>query len=313
MAEQDDQLLNDRVRAHLDRVTKLPAPVGLERRLMDIATEMPPPAWRRRFGRLATGTAVVVAFAGVVGVALWTHQGGHAGPAAAPGAGSAGITAAGVTVPVSVGFRDLVTGVAVRAGDHVRRGQPLLSLDPGMLREQGPSLTAQIALLNSEIQAAKARVTATANQDSAHATVLWQEINTYQYQAAIVQQQLDLAEGRATEILTPIDGVIGKVSIQPGAFASPGQVLLTVLDLSHVQVTIDVPNDVTSGTPADITVDKLPGVALHGQVVAVEPTTTGSGSRFTATVDAPNTSGERVVPGLRAWVRFTSSSANQGN
>jgi multidrug efflux pump subunit AcrA (membrane-fusion protein) len=44
--------------------------------------------------------------------------------------GGSGTTSAGITVPVSVDFRDLVTDIGVRAGDQVRRGQPLISLDP---------------------------------------------------------------------------------------------------------------------------------------------------------------------------------------
>ena len=58
--------------------------------------------------------------------------------------GGVGVTTAGITVRVSVDFRDLVTDVGVRPGDQVRRGQPLLSLDPAPFQVQATQLNAKL-------------------------------------------------------------------------------------------------------------------------------------------------------------------------
>lgn len=324
MFEQDDQRLNDRLRAHLDRVTKRPAPLGFERGLMNIAIDRRPPIWRNRLARLAVGTATAAAFAAVAGLALWSHQAGgpgHAGGAGRPTSGTptvhadgVGTTDAGITVPVSLDFRDLVTGLNVRPGDQVRRGQQLIAFDPQAFRVQAPMLQAKLALLASEVQSTQARLdTANRNGDSAQAVSLQQQINGYQAQSAIAQGQVAIAEGRAPVILSPIDGVVGSVNIQPGAFASPGEVLLAVLDLSHIRVTATLPVSsqtfATNGAPAEVTIPGMSGVVLRGQVIQIEPGASGDGKSITAIIDAPNTSDRRVIPGMQVQVRVSAGPA----
>lgn len=234
---------------------------------------------------------------------------------AGPGAvtdhpGGVGTTAAGVTVPISIDFRDLVTDVGVHAGDTVRRGQPLISLDPTPFQEQEASLQSKLALLNSQIQSAQARLAlAQRAGDSGQATGLAEQINSYQGEYAIVQQQIDIAQGRATQLLSPIDGVIGDVHILPNGIASPGEELLTVLDLTHVQVTANLPvadkPAVTDGSQATVSFINLPGVQLQGNVVQVAASASANGQSFQATIDAPNTADRRVLPGLQAYVQVS--------
>jgi RND family efflux transporter MFP subunit len=216
--------------------------------------------------------------------------------------------AAGVTVPITVDFRDLVTDVGVHAGDTVRRGQPLISLDPTPFQQQAASLQSKLALLNSQIQSAQARLAlAQRAGDSGQVTALTEQINSYQGEYAIVQQQIDIAQGRATQLLSPIDGVIGQVNILPGGIASPGEPLLTVLDLSHIQVTANLPiadkPAVTDGSKATVSFINLPGVQLQGNVVQVAASASANGQSFQATIDAPNTADQRVLPGLQAYVQ----------
>jgi multidrug resistance efflux pump len=288
---------------------------------MNIAVDRRPPVWRTRLGGLVLGTATVAAFAAVAGLALWAHQtggpgraGGAAGPGATSGTAKAhvdgtGTTDAGMTMHVSVDFRDLVTGVLVHPGDQVRRGQPLLSFDPAGFQQQAAALNAKLELLSAQIQSATQSMRSSESGDMLVVTTEAERINSLQAQQAIVQQQIDIAQGRATQILTPIDGVVSNVTIQPGAFAAPGQVLLTVLDLTRVRVTADLPigrlASVKFGTPVEVTLTNLPGVVLHGQVVNIMPGTTGDGKSFQAIIEAPNTSDKRVIPGLKAWVRLT--------
>jgi membrane fusion protein, multidrug efflux system len=224
--------------------------------------------------------------------------------------GGVGTTTAGITVPISVDFRDLVTDVGVHAGDTVRRGQPLISLDPTPFQQQAATLQSKLSLLNSQIQSAQARlVLAQRSGDGGQATALAEQINSAQGEQQIVTQQIDIAQGRATQLLSPIDGVIGDVHILPNGIASPGTVLLTVLDLSHIQVTANLPiadkPAVTEGSSAAVSFINLPGVELQGTVVLVAASASSNGQSFQATIDAPNTADRRVLPGLQAYVRVT--------
>jgi len=221
--------------------------------------------------------------------------------------GGVGTTSAYITVPVSVDFRDLVTDIGVRAGDQVRRGQPLISLDPQPFQLQATQLQTKLALLTSQIQSAQARLAGA--RDQGQQTALQAQINSYQGEYAVVQQQIAIAQGRATQIDSPIDGVIGSVNILAGGFASPGQVLLTVLDLSRIDVTANLPiadyQVIKVGASADITFTNLPGVALQGKVIQTAASASGNGTVFQATVDAANTVDKRVIPNLQAYVRIT--------
>ncbi len=79
-----------------------------------------------------------------------------------------------------------------------------------------------------------------------------------------------------THILSPVDGYIGRKTIETGARISAGETLLSVVEprvwvvanfretqLSRVQV----------GDPVEISVDALPTLKLHGHVDSVSPAT----------------------------------------
>jgi RND family efflux transporter MFP subunit len=229
--------------------------------------------------------------------------------------GGVGITAAGISVPVSVDFRDLVTDVSVRPGIAVHRGQPLVSLDPTPFQAQSNALHTKQQLIQTEIQNAQGRLAvAQAKGDAPTVAALQAQIASYQGQYVIVQQQIDIAQGRATQLLAPIDGAIGEVKIAAGAFAAPGQTLLTVVDTSHIQVTASLPISdrqfVSLGAPADISVTPSPGstvsgAVLTGKVIEIAAGASGAGQVFQATVDAANTADHSVLPGLQAYVRVT--------
>jgi membrane fusion protein (multidrug efflux system) len=229
--------------------------------------------------------------------------------------GGVGITVAGISVPVTVDFRDLVTDVSVRPGAAVHRGQPLVSLDPTPFQAQATALHTKQNVIQTEIQNAQGRLAiAQAKGDAPQTAALHAQIVSYQAQYVIVQQQLDIAQGRGTQLLAPIDGAVGEVKIAAGAFAAPGQTLLTVVDTSHIQVTASLPISdrrfVSLGEPADISVTPSPGstvsgAVLTGKVIEIAAGASGAGQVFQATVDAANTADHSVLPGLQAYVRVT--------
>ncbi len=95
------------------------------------------------------------------------------------------------------------------------------------------------------------------------------------------RQRLILAEARRQvrelDVLSPVDGVVGSLSINPEDRVSPNQQLMTVIDLSAFEIEIDIPenyaDDISIGAGAEI---DYQGHIYSGRVSSVSPEVSGS-------------------------------------
>lgn len=182
---------------------------------------------------------------------------------------AAGTVRAARRAELSTRLMGRVEAVRVRAGDRVRPGQVLLTVERA-------SLTA------AQQQAAAALAQATANlrrterlyADSAAPLVQLEAARTAraqaEAQAGAVRADLAYAEVRA-----PFGGIVTSRLVDPGDQASPGQPLLVVEDRSAREIVVTVPDEIGQQLRA-------------GQSAAVEIGT--GGRRVTARIEA-------VVPG----------------
>ena len=119
--------------------------------------------------------------------------------------------------------------------------------------------------------------------------------------AQLAQARLDLDHATVT---APIDGVIGKTSLQPGDFLTTGQAAMPLIattlwvdanfketDLTHVAV----------GQPATIEVDTFPGRKWQARVASISP---ASGAEFSV-LPPQNATGNWVKIVQRIPVRLT--------
>lgn len=119
------------------------------------------------------------------------------------------------------------------------------------------------------------------------------------------------AEARleATQAISPFDGVVGSVDIRLGEFASPGQVVVVVSDLDHLQVEttdlseLDLPK-VHVDDAATVAIDAL-GEQAFGHIIAISPVADLLGGDvvykvFVALDNAP----DGLRPGMTAVVTF---------
>jgi len=127
--------------------------------------------------------------------------------------------------------------------------------------------------------------------------------------AQLEQARLDL--DHAT-VRAPIDGVVGKVSLQPGDFLATGQAAMPLVatqtlwvdanfketDLTHVGV----------GQPATIEVDTYPGKKWNAHVASISP---ASGSQFSL-LPAQNATGNWVKIVQRIPVRLAIDDSGNG-
>jgi HlyD family secretion protein len=161
-----------------------------------------------------------------------------------------------------------VVEVRVKDGDHVKKGDLLVRLDQTDARARLDSSTAKIARLRSATDHAEADL-AKASRDAgrfreltgrgaASSTELADARSALaKAQATLQMNRNELAEAEAmrrtsqqeldrTEIRAPIDGVVAGLDVEvgeviiPGTTNLPGAVLMTVGDLSRMQVRADV-------------------------------------------------------------------------
>jgi HlyD family secretion protein len=82
---------------------------------------------------------------------------------------------------------------------------------------------------------------------------------------------------RELDVLSPVDGVVGSISINPEDNVTSNQQLMTVIDLSAFEIAIDVPenyaDDISIDSEAEITYE---GRTYSGRVSSMSPEVTGS-------------------------------------
>lgn len=113
--------------------------------------------------------------------------------------------------------------------------------------------------------------------------------------ARVKYAEAQLAAAKAAiadlELISPLDGVISEVYINPNERVIPGSPVLLIGDLEQLQVSttdlseIDVAQ-IAVGDPAIITFDSLPDLVLQGTVHRIAPKADeGSGVNFPVTID----------------------------
>ena len=88
--------------------------------------------------------------------------------------------------------------------------------------------------------------------------------------AALEQARLNLAR---TEVLAPSDGLVTNLQLTVGQYASPGQPVLTFIDLSDYWLSAEFREgslgNVKPGAPAEVAFDVLPGRVYQASVVTI--------------------------------------------
>jgi multidrug efflux pump subunit AcrA (membrane-fusion protein) len=109
-------------------------------------------------------------------------------------------------------------------------------------------------------------------------------------------------------VLSPIDGVVGKVNVEVGQTAAPGMPVATVASYSNrirVRAAVsdaDLPY-VKVGASADVSISALPDQVFSGRVTQVSPIVDPTSRSATVEVTLPNRQ-HRLVPGMTASVQL---------
>lgn len=191
------------------------------------------------------------------------------------------------TVQISSSVMGRIVDLGVDEGDVVTDGQFLLRLDDIYYRslvEQGRAAvaraearlsTAERDLADYEEQFEKGLVSER-ERDEVHATAVSARQSYQEARASLraAQDQLD-----KTVFHAPIDGVVTRLNVEEGenvvtgTMNAPGTVILTISDLSHMEVEAEIDEtdivDVRLGQKAEIEVEALADTVLVGTVTEV--------------------------------------------
>jgi RND family efflux transporter MFP subunit len=222
--------------------------------------------------------------------------------------------------------------VNVKLGDPVRRGQVIAKVEDLEIQEQVRQAEASYQVSQASIRQREADLKlAKTNLDRSKSLYERQLLpqQTYddteaRYQAALAQvdltrAQFEQAKARLeelkvtlsnTQIVSPVDGFVGKRFLDPGAFASTNAPVASVVDIRTVRMVANlVEKDVkrvVAGTPAAVEVDAYPGEKFTGRVSRVAPVFDPATRTAEMEIEVPNP-GFRLKPGMYARVQLTIS------
>lgn len=210
-----------------------------------------------------------------------------------------GTVASEKTITLSARLSAYVQEVSVSAGDHVKAGQMLLTLDDREIREQRAAAEAQFKQADREFQRVKSLMEKGAATE--------QSVTAAEAAFTSAKAQLDRVNVLLSyaQVTAPIDGVVTERRVEAGDLASPGQPLLVVYDPTRMRLEVPVP------------VRLIPRVALGGKVeVTLDQTKLPVGGEITEIVSEIDplsrtrkvkvrlASAEGVLPGTfgRLWL-----------
>jgi RND family efflux transporter MFP subunit len=220
--------------------------------------------------------------------------------------------------------------VNVKLGDSVRQGQVIARVEDSEVREQVRGAEASYQVAQASIRQREADLKLAQNNLERSKNLYERQLLPQQsfddvdarHQAAVAQ--LDLAKAQFeqakarldelkitltnTQIVSPVDGFIGKRYLDPGAFASTNAPVASVVDIRTVRMVANlVERDmrrVPVGTAANVEVDAYPGEIFKGRVSRVAPVFDPATRTAEFEIEVPNV-GYRLKPGMYSRVQLT--------
>ena len=222
--------------------------------------------------------------------------------------------------------------VNVKLGDPVRQGQVIARVEDSEIREQVRGAEASYQVAQASIRQREADLKLAQNNLDRSRSLLERQLLPQQtfddvdarQQAAVAQldlarAQFEQAKARLdelkitlsnTQILSPVDGFIGKRYLDPGGYASTNAPVASVVDIRTVRMVANlVERDmrrVPVGTTANVQVDAYPGETFKGRVSRVAPVFDPSTRTAEIEIEVPN-DGYRLKPGMYSRVQLTIS------
>lgn len=198
-----------------------------------------------------------------------------------------------------------VTQVDVVNGADVSAGTPLLQIDPTLLAQHAAQFQSQLASAQQSL--------ATAEQTPPSKTALGtatqaQQTAALSQQVTFAQDLVAIAQGRTSILTAPTNGYVTGLDVQPGEVVSAGQPILQIVNPSLLDVSANLLlSDIQTVAPGDSAVvvpTGIPGVQLHGTVVAVSSVSSSGGLQGSVVIQCQNAPTDPVPVGAQVFVHI---------
>ena len=196
----------------------------------------------------------------------------------------------------------VVRALPFAEGQVVRRGQLLARLDDDEIGAEARRADA----LRDQAKVNHERVRQLAEQKAASP----QELDDTSAALKVAEANAQLAHARLskTRILSPLDGLVGRRLVSPGAFLRVGTTITEVASVDRVKISFAAPERYTTqlrtGSEVEITTTAQPGQIFIGKVNVVNPILDPTTRTVQLVALAPNP-GRRLRPGMSADVSAT--------
>ncbi len=209
-----------------------------------------------------------------------------------------------------------VTGIHAQPGDTVRAGQTLITLDntdfiAGVKQAEALLALAQAGLQSNQIQAENARLNyeriqalheagAVSDQQLEASRAAYEALIAGSAEASVAQAEAGLMAARNTLnnciITSPINGVVGTISLSLGDTANPSAVAAIVSNTSQLEVEVMVSETEVSyiqkGSPVDVVVRAVRDEPFLGEVKSISTVADPVKRNYPVKVSLPNTEGQ---------------------
>ncbi len=172
-------------------------------------------------------------------------------------------------VDVTSSFSATILHLNARIGDHVKKGETLLSLD----RKE---IQAQLMSLQKSYDNAKLNFDRTSNlMEKGYVSGQQQETlesQVKQTKAALEVATIQMEKGT---IDSPIDGIVSAVNVNEGETPSNNTVLLSIVNSSHIYVKAYIPESLLSrivkGLKVELLISENSDHLYHGVISMIDP------------------------------------------
>src|SRR5688572_21342081 len=220
--------------------------------------------------------------------------------------------------------------VYVKLGDPVRRGQAIAKIEDREIVEQIKQAEATLNVSQATIRQRQADLKLAQNNMERSKSLFERDLLPRQtfddtdarYQAAQAQLELSMAQLEQTRsrldelkinlqntiITAPVQGFIGKRTLDPGASVGANTSFISVVDIRTVRLVINVVEKdlrrIHEGTAVEVEVDAYPGENFMGRVARLAPILDPATRTAQVEIEIPNST-YRLKPGMYARARFT--------
>jgi len=221
-----------------------------------------------------------------------------------------------------------ITKIYVKAGDRVKAGQLLFTVNSNDIQAKQSQVDAMLKQAEASFHVAQKdydRYTALYKQNSASTKEL--EQITLQYQSA--KAGVEAAKGMQHEVksqltyanvVAPFSGVVTQKLADEGSLANPGMPIVTIEQSGSLQVTAMVPEteiaNLKVGDAANVNVDAADN-QFQSKLTQINPSSQFTGGQYIIKLSIPNANAQKLMAGMYAQIKIetkpTSKHTETGN